>query len=633
MSDSDDASALETKRISRLRAAQILDTKPEAEFDRLVLSAAALFQVPIAAITLVDQTRQWFKASVGLPFSETDRDVAFCSHTIRQPSPFVVNDATADPRFVDNPLVTESPKIQFYAGAPLVTRDGYALGSLCVMDHVSRSFSPTQLAALSALAQQTIQLLELRELNAQLTASNERITAQNVALERARAMVDASPDLLAVTDADGIIRELVYPKQFASVVPAQLLVGRPLRSLSSALPERLSECIRAAVHEKTTHQITFSMDRFSKQTVFETTVTPCRDGEALIVARDVTELAEIERMKHELVSMITHELRTPLSAVHGGLSILQSRALGELNDEQQELVAICMQSTERLSRLVNDVLDLDRLSRGLTDLKKTAHDPSELVQSAVREVAVLAEIAGVRVELELDTGYSVDVDRDRIVQALVNLLGNALRFSPRGSAVVVRVDASATMGVRVSVKDSGPGITAAAQTKLFRKFERGGPSAINSAASTGLGLAIAKAIVEQHGGTIGVESEVGHGATFFLELDARLPPMSQIQARWEREAIAEMRRDVRGAMHECAAELRVILQAVTDAVETAEQLEVARRLAHRFAGTAPTAGFVSAGVAARSLEDLLHERPTLQASERALLTERLQAFVAECERA
>ena len=158
--------ANDVARVAALRALGILDTPPEPNYDDLTRLAAQICQVPIALISLVDADRQWFKARVGLDPAETPRELSFCAHAIAEPQTdvFVVPDASADPRFAANALVTGAPHIRFYAGTPLVTHDGWALGTLCVIDRVPRQLTPDQLHALTTLRRHILDALELRRI-------------------------------------------------------------------------------------------------------------------------------------------------------------------------------------------------------------------------------------------------------------------------------------------------------------------------------------------------------------------------------------------------------------------------------------------------------------------------------------
>lgn len=152
----------EAERLATLRGLDILDTAAEPEFDELVALAATICGTPIGLVSLVDADRQWFKAAIGLPVRESRRSLAFCAHAILQESVFTVEDATADPRFADSPMVLDEPNIRFYAGIPVSTSNGLPLGTLCVIDTVARRLNPEQKQALVVLARQVNARLELR---------------------------------------------------------------------------------------------------------------------------------------------------------------------------------------------------------------------------------------------------------------------------------------------------------------------------------------------------------------------------------------------------------------------------------------------------------------------------------------
>lgn len=176
----------EKKRLKVLWQYEVLDTVPEELFDDLTELAARICEAPIALISLVDEKRQWFKSKLGTNLKETSRDISFCAHAIKQADLFIVPDATLDPRFANNPLVTSDPKIRFYAGAPLITPDGYALGTLCIIDKVPRDLRPDQKEALVILARHVVSQLELRRRSRELVRVREQNEKAKTEMEQLR---------------------------------------------------------------------------------------------------------------------------------------------------------------------------------------------------------------------------------------------------------------------------------------------------------------------------------------------------------------------------------------------------------------------------------------------------------------
>ena len=193
----------EPERLAALKTYNILDTLPEENFDDLTKLASIICQTPIALISLIDPTRQWFKSACGLDTTETPRNIAFCAHAILEPDLMVVRDALADDRFSDNPLVTAEPFIRFYAGAPLRTADGLPLGTLCVIDRVPRDLTLEQQEALSRLARQTMALMELRR-----HIREQRLHEEELAL-RDRS-IDSATNGILIADARQLDMPTVY---------------------------------------------------------------------------------------------------------------------------------------------------------------------------------------------------------------------------------------------------------------------------------------------------------------------------------------------------------------------------------------------------------------------------------------
>ena len=215
----------EAARLASLREYDVLDTLPEQAYDDITRIASQICDCPIALVSLVDEDRQWFKSRRGIDAQQTPRDVAFCAHAILDPDhTFVVPDATRDARFADNPLVTDEPRVRFYAGAPLVTADGHALGTLCVIDRKAHDITPEQLEALQALSRQVIAQLELRRTVKQLQMSSSDLEARNVKIQQSRDQLAELCEALE-TQAEVIERDL----HRAEIIQRSLLPPAPPR--------------------------------------------------------------------------------------------------------------------------------------------------------------------------------------------------------------------------------------------------------------------------------------------------------------------------------------------------------------------------------------------------------------------
>ncbi len=272
----------------------------------------------------------------------------------------------------------------------------------------------------------------------------------------------------------------------------------------------------------------------------EVTATPTvYKGSAarVTVIRDITQWRRLDRLKSEFVSTVSHELRTPLTSIRGSLGLLEGGAAGGLSPQGFELVRIARGNAERLIRLINDMLDLDKIEAGKLELRPTTLMPADVVRAAVDGIRAMAEQFNIRLEEHVVAHRTFPGDRDRVVQVLTNLLSNAMKFSPSGSTVELSVleigtlptalsglDGARSRGVvRFAVENPGPGIAPADLGRLFTRFQQLDGSDTRRRGGTGLGLAISKAIVEQHGGTIGVQSEPDVRTTFWFELPLSSP--------------------------------------------------------------------------------------------------------------
>jgi PAS domain S-box-containing protein len=264
----------------------------------------------------------------------------------------------------------------------------------------------------------------------------------------------------------------------------------------------------------------------------EVTATPLAEEDqvrgAVVVFRDVTQRREVDRMKREFVSMVSHELRTPLTAIRGALGLLAGGALGTLTPNAGRMVHIGVESSERLTRLINDILDVERIEAGVVAMDPGYHTSAELVDQAVAQVNVLAEQAGIRIAVDDLEGF-VYADPDRAVQTLINLLGNAIKFSPAGTTVTVET-LEHTAFVEFAVQDRGRGLPADKLESIFSRFEQVDSSDARANGGSGLGLAISRGLVERLGGRIWAENNFEGGATFHFTLPSSQPRMTSAVA-------------------------------------------------------------------------------------------------------
>jgi PAS domain S-box-containing protein len=246
------------------------------------------------------------------------------------------------------------------------------------------------------------------------------------------------------------------------------------------------------------------------------------------IGEDITERYKLERMKAEFISVVSHELRTPLTSMQAGLSLLHEKIIDANSPEGEATIEIATEGVDRLVRLVNDILDLERLESGKIRLEKSVFNTIDLINTAISQMQDMAILAGIILNAT-PSSYQVYADPDRLLQVIINLLSNAIKFSPPGSNIWLTVEkilSPVTCHLSplpspyllFTVKDQGRGIPSHSLDSIFERFHQVDASDSRSKGGTGLGLAICRNIVEQHGGTIWAKSVLGEGSTFYFTL-------------------------------------------------------------------------------------------------------------------
>lgn len=328
---------------------------------------------------------------------------------------------------------------------------------------------------------------------------------------RQRAIHDNILDAVITLAADGRIEEcnLAARRMFGQA--AQVLAGQPCEQvlglpLQALLGQRELTLRRA---DGTSFPAELALSDWSEQGQVQYT----------LVIRDLTEQQHVARMKDEFLATVSHELRTPLTSVLGALGLLASGAAGPLPKPAQALAEVARRNGERLSRLIDDVLDLTKLEGQQMVLQLRSTPLDELLREAVHANQAYAQKAGVELALTIRPGSpAVRVDGDRFLQVLANLLSNAVKHSAAGDRVRLALDWS-ERAVRVTVSDDGPGIDPGFRARMFEKFSQADGSDRRALGGTGLGLYVCRLFVERMGGRIGCDSVPGQGASFWVELE------------------------------------------------------------------------------------------------------------------
>ncbi len=513
----------EEARIAAIERYRLTGLGREPAFDHVTALAARLFDAPMSVVSIVGEDEQCFRGAVGVDVEGTPRDIAFCSFAILGDDVMVVEDATDDARFRTNPLVDGMPFIRFYAGAPLTVDGELRVGTLCIFDNKPRAFNQEECERLKALAQVVVDLIEMRV--GDLAAKEQ----ERQALEQ-RELLSLTVENVTegVALVDGGLRMILWNQAFCDMFgyehglvkegmnAAELIAITAQRGdLGDGEPQRLVEGLVGSIKSSPSRRIEIRRRDGHVLDIWRKTIS---GGRFIMTARDVTEERQIARLKDELVSTVSHELRTPLTAISGSLGLMEAGVMGELPTKVKHLVDIACKNSTRLGRLVDDLLDMDKLQSGKAEFDFVPTDLAGLIREAVDQNRPYADRFGVSISLDLtEQPLIATVDERRMLQVLSNLLSNAAKFSPPDSQITVRLVRFGKRA-RISVCDQGPGVSPAFRTRIFSRFAQEDQSSQRGQAGTGLGLAITKNIVEHHGGTIELDTKVEHGATFHVEL-------------------------------------------------------------------------------------------------------------------
>ena len=439
--------------------------------------------------------------------------------------PYIGTDIRKDPMFQARTMEKEG--VISLAMVPIVSKQR-AMGFIAVGSKKFHKFTKREVRLLVAFSSQLGSALE----NAQLY---DEVNKEKAYIEN---LVDNAGDAIISTDVEDRILTWNHGAEVIFGYSKEETVGQ---SLTILLPShRAGELEEIRDKVRITGVIrNLEVRRIRKDGIIieaSLAVSPIRDKDDNVIgflhlARDVTEkkryeqrLKELDKMKSAFVSNVSHELRTPLTSIKASADNMLDRLIGDLNAKQVGYLTRIKSNSDRLARLINDLLDLSTIEAGKIDLRPANIPLVTLVKEAAESLRPVAAEKLINLTvMSADPGVIAWADRDKVIQVLMNLIGNALKFTPTRGEVTVAVAKNSAAWMQISVTDTGPGIPAEEVNKVFGRFYQIGQAGTQKTQGTGLGLAISKALVEMHGGKIWVESEAGKGSTFSFTLPAEQP--------------------------------------------------------------------------------------------------------------
>lgn len=440
--------------------------------------------------------------------------------------------------------------ISFYSGEVFFFDDEEIQLLLRLATNISFALESIEHERRRRLAEEAL-LLANAELDNRVQERTADLAKTNDRLRLLVTVLESAANAIVITDADGVINWVNPAFTTLTGFTSGDVMGQKASILKSGKhDETFYRGIRETVWAgQVWHGEIINRRKNGSFYTEEMTITPVLDASGQLsnfvaIKQDVSERKEVERLKNEFISIVSHELRTPLTSIRGSLSLIAGGVAGELSSQARSLTEIALRNTERLVRLINDILDIEKISAGKMVFNVQVLELMPLIEQAIEANAGYGEELRVRFVLdEVVPGVRVKVDADRFMQVMTNLLSNAAKFSPADDVVIVAVTRHDGC-CRISVTDHGPGIPAAFHNSIFEAFVQADSSDTRQKGGTGLGLSIARAIVEKLDGDIGFRTKENEGTTFYVDLP-EFKDMAAIAPREQpRILICEDDRDV-----------------------------------------------------------------------------------------